>query len=100
MGNKKCSSAAQPGRDAICMDPFNGKRSRSEHKLPQRSCSRPFPAALVTGEHHEMKVTISVLEGQCYAGGAATVARATCPDRRGITRLTSPKCPIPAPAEE
>ncbi len=59
-----------------------------------------FLAALVTSEHHEMKVTIIVFEDQCYAGGAATVARATCPDRPGITCLTSPECHIRAPAEE
>jgi hypothetical protein len=82
------------------MDPFIGKRSRPGDKLPQRSCSRRLLAPLVTSEHHEMKVTISVFEDQCYAGGATTVARGTCPDGCRIACLTSPKCHIPAPAEE
>jgi hypothetical protein len=82
------------------MDRFNGKRSRSGDKLPRRFRSRRFLAVLVTGEHHEMKVTISKFEDPCRAGGATTVAGATCPDRRGIACPTSPKCHIPAPAEE
>ena len=82
------------------MDPFIGKRSRSRDKPCNAACSRQFLATLVTSEHHEMKVTTRVFEDRCYAGGAATVARATCPDQRGITCLTSPECHIPAPAEE